>query len=210
MGVITTIRSVYRTTNFLLKLVLSILILVLPLSGLMGNNTLLRRSAVAYSAEQSPEGGITPMEARGQKAEARFSKRIDYAVLPSQTPDEAEITAIGFIYYNGIPVADATVTIIGPSAMLTTTTQTGPLYEDPYFTASLSAPPLNAFPDDLLKMRFSYSDQENIAAFRVVAGEHGIHWGGANSDGAKVASGIYFMKLENERSSLVKKMVISR
>jgi hypothetical protein len=45
---------------------------------------------------------------------------------------------------------------------------------------------------------------------RVTAGEHGVHWSGVNADGAKVASGIYFMKLENGRSSLVRKMVISR
>jgi hypothetical protein len=45
---------------------------------------------------------------------------------------------------------------------------------------------------------------------KVVAGEHAIHWGGANSNGRRVASGIYFMKLETRKGSLVKKMVISR
>ncbi len=44
----------------------------------------------------------------------------------------------------------------------------------------------------------------------IAAGEHAIHWGGANSDGRRVASGIYFMKMETLRGSVVKKMVISR
>jgi hypothetical protein len=45
---------------------------------------------------------------------------------------------------------------------------------------------------------------------RIGAGEHGIHWAGANTDGSKVASGIYFMKLETLKGSLVAKMVISK
>jgi hypothetical protein len=45
---------------------------------------------------------------------------------------------------------------------------------------------------------------------KVAAGQHAIHWGGANSDGRRVASGIYFMKMETQVGSVVKKMVISR
>jgi hypothetical protein len=45
---------------------------------------------------------------------------------------------------------------------------------------------------------------------KVGAGEHTIHWSGSNSGGNKVASGIYFMKLDTRQGSLVKKMVISR
>jgi hypothetical protein len=45
---------------------------------------------------------------------------------------------------------------------------------------------------------------------KVAAGEHAIHWGGANAEGRRVASGIYFMKMETRKGSLVKKMVISR
>jgi len=45
---------------------------------------------------------------------------------------------------------------------------------------------------------------------KIAAGEHAIHWGGANTDGRRVASGIYFMKMETRKGSLVKKMVISR
>jgi flagellar hook assembly protein FlgD len=45
---------------------------------------------------------------------------------------------------------------------------------------------------------------------KVTAGEYGIHWAGANSNGKRVASGIYFMKLDTRKGSVVKKMVISR
>jgi hypothetical protein len=45
---------------------------------------------------------------------------------------------------------------------------------------------------------------------KIAAGEHAIHWGGANKDGRRVASGIYFMKMETRKGSVVKKMVISR
>jgi flagellar hook assembly protein FlgD len=45
---------------------------------------------------------------------------------------------------------------------------------------------------------------------KITAGQHALHWGGANADGRRVASGIYFMKLETRKGSLVKKMVISR
>jgi hypothetical protein len=45
---------------------------------------------------------------------------------------------------------------------------------------------------------------------KIAAGEHAIHWGGANNNGRRVASGIYFMKMETRRGSIVKKMVISR
>jgi len=45
---------------------------------------------------------------------------------------------------------------------------------------------------------------------KIAAGEHAIHWGGANTNGRRVASGIYFMKMETRKGSLVKKMVISR
>jgi hypothetical protein len=45
---------------------------------------------------------------------------------------------------------------------------------------------------------------------KAAAGEYAVHWAGANSNGRRVASGIYFMKLETLRGSIVKKMVISR
>jgi hypothetical protein len=45
---------------------------------------------------------------------------------------------------------------------------------------------------------------------RFEAGEYNVDWNGANSAGRRVASGIYFMKLETQKGSLVKKMVVSR
>jgi hypothetical protein len=45
---------------------------------------------------------------------------------------------------------------------------------------------------------------------KIAAGEHAIHWGGSNANGRRVASGIYFMKMETRKGSVVKKMVISR
>jgi hypothetical protein len=44
----------------------------------------------------------------------------------------------------------------------------------------------------------------------IEAGTHKMNWNGTNARGSKVSSGIYFIRLETNRGSLVKKAVVSR
>jgi hypothetical protein len=86
---------------------------------------------------------------------------------------------------------------------------------------AISPNPMNSGAD--IKLAIPVSGQASLKVYDVQgrlvntlldknmdAGEHAIRWGGANSNGNRVASGIYFMKLDTRRGSLVKKMVISR
>jgi hypothetical protein len=51
---------------------------------------------------------------------------------------------------------------------------------------------------------------KSLAEGRMEAGNHRIEWNGTNSRGDRITSGIYFMKLEDGRDSVVKKVVVSR
>ena len=51
---------------------------------------------------------------------------------------------------------------------------------------------------------------ETLMDKEVQAGQHQVTWEGRNSDGRRVTSGIYFVRVETTRGSLTKKMVLSR
>jgi hypothetical protein len=51
---------------------------------------------------------------------------------------------------------------------------------------------------------------ETLMERRLEAGEHSVAWDGANHNGRRVTPGIYFVKLETERGTVTKKMVLSR
>ncbi len=49
-----------------------------------------------------------------------------------------------------------------------------------------------------------------IVGGSVAAGEHTVSWDGTNARGARVAAGIYFLRLENDNGILTRKMVVAR
>jgi PKD repeat protein len=170
-----TIHSMHKTTIFLLKLIVPVLMLLLPLNSLGAAGDVIPRFNPAYASDHIPDGIFIVLEEGCTHAEGDLHERIAYPDIPPLVQSESKATAIGYINYDGIPVEGAAVSIIGPTAIFSTTTQPGPLSVDPYFTVTLSAPPLNALPDDLLKMAFSYSNQENITAFKVGSGEQELY-----------------------------------
>jgi hypothetical protein len=50
----------------------------------------------------------------------------------------------------------------------------------------------------------------SLADTRAEPGNYRIEWGGTNSRGTRVTSGIYFLRLETDMGSLTNKVVISR
>lgn len=167
------VRTGHKTLILLLTLIMLVLMLLLPFDRQGIEDTRPMRVNPAYASDQFSEGTLIALEERGTKAS--LHEPIAYPDIAPPVQRESVATAIGFINYDGVPVAGATVTLAGPTATLTATTQPGPLSDDPYFTATLSAPPLNALPDDLLKMGFGYSDQENITSFQVVSGQQELY-----------------------------------
>ena len=65
--------------------------------------------------------------------------------------------AFGYVYYDGVPVTGAQVTIQGPGGSLPTTTSTGAASTDAYWRASLSASPLTVAPGETITVTATYS-----------------------------------------------------
>jgi PKD repeat protein len=169
------IHSMRHIIGFISKLIVPALILIFPLSSLGAEVNPTAVNLPAYASEHLPDFIDVPHPGGGYRSNVDLGEQIAYQDIPPSAQIESESTAIGFINYNGVPVEGATVAIIGPTATITMTTQPGPLSVDPYFTVTLSDPPLNALPNDVLKMGFSYSNQENISSLRVAAGEQELH-----------------------------------
>ena len=86
---------------------------------------------------------------------------------PSTAAAAEEATAVGYVYYDGTPVAGADVTILRDNItvyMTATAASGGGL---PSFTVNLSDPPIFAAPDDILTLQVEYSGQINWSNFRV-------------------------------------------
>lgn len=49
-----------------------------------------------------------------------------------------------------------------------------------------------------------------LADRRVGPGEHTMHWDGTNEKGARVVTGIYFLRLDTELGALTRKLVVAR
>jgi PKD repeat protein len=165
----------YKTTILSLKLFIPVLILLFPLTGQAEAEIYGSVVNPTYDSYQTPGGNTIALDEVDTHTYVDLSKQIAYTGITPLVETDSEATAIGFINFNGVPVEGATVAIIGPTATFNTTTQPGPLSDDPYFTVTLSDPPLNASPNDILKMAFSYSGQENISSFRVAAGEQELY-----------------------------------
>jgi hypothetical protein len=76
--------------------------------------------------------------------------------------------AFGYVYYDGVPVDGAQVTIQGPAGSFNTTTSTGPAATDAYYRVSLSASPLSVSPGDTITVTATYSDSTASTVYQVV------------------------------------------
>ncbi len=89
--------------------------------------------------------------------------------------DPEEPWAIGFVFYDGVPVAGASATLESRHGSLAVTTQPGPLSLYPYFTATLSAAPLEADLGDLIELEVSYGGETNFSTFMVMSGTQEVY-----------------------------------
>jgi len=78
--------------------------------------------------------------------------------------------AYGYVYYDGAPLAGADVTLQGPGGALVVATEDGPASADPYFSVSLSDPPLQVGVSDTITLSVSYAGRSQTLAYQVVAG----------------------------------------
>ena len=62
----------------------------------------------------------------------------------------------GYVYYDGAPVAGASVHLASPHGSLDTTTTSGPLSSFPYYTADLSSAPLSVSAGETITITASY------------------------------------------------------
>ena len=145
-------RYLHQTWNFILRSFTLLTLGFLAFSGRAGMPAADAKSgsvsnvAVPVSHSSSPENVVAG------ETESAALLSIDYATLVSAGESIVEASAIGYVIYNGAAVAGASVTIRGSTGDFTATTGPGALSSDPYFAVTLSDPPLNAAPGDLLKM----------------------------------------------------------
>ncbi len=78
---------------------------------------------------------------------------------------EAVCCVNGYVYLNGVPIADAEVIITVGERRLDTRTQTGPDSSHPYFMVSLNATPLQARPGDTVTITASVGGQTKSVTF---------------------------------------------
>ncbi len=74
----------------------------------------------------------------------------------------------GYVYYDGVPVSGASVTIESGAGTLSLTTQDGADSPDPYYGAALSGAPLEVSVGDLVTVRASYNGQTNVTTFQAI------------------------------------------
>lgn len=86
--------------------------------------------------------------------------------LPGEEPPSSCV--YGYVYFDGSPVAGASVTIQSEPAVLNLTTQSGPDSPEPYFAAALSDPPLNVSVGDIVVAEATYDSQTNSTTFTAV------------------------------------------
>jgi len=77
--------------------------------------------------------------------------------------------AFGYVYYDGVPVTGAQVTIQSASGTFTTTTTTGPASVSAYYAASLSASPLSITPGDTITITAVYGGASRSTTYQVVS-----------------------------------------
>jgi parallel beta-helix repeat protein len=82
-----------------------------------------------------------------------------------------EATAVGYVYYDGTPVAGADVTLLRDNIAVYVTTTVASGGGLPSFTVDLSGSPIFAAADDVLTLLVEYSGQINWSNFRVRPGE---------------------------------------
>ncbi len=78
--------------------------------------------------------------------------------------------AFGYVYYDGMPVTGAQVTIQGPGGSLPTTTSTGSASTAAYYRTSLSAAPLTVSPGETITVTATYSGSTGSAVYQATAG----------------------------------------
>jgi PKD repeat protein len=130
--------------------------------------------AVGGRPASESAGGAEPGYPAGAESEPIQLETLELdtrlTVPASVLTETEELWAIGFVFYDGVPVEGATGTLESEHGSLTLTTQPGPLSEYPYFTATLSAPPLAAELGDLIELEVSYGGETNFASFMVLEG----------------------------------------
>jgi len=75
--------------------------------------------------------------------------------------------AFGYVYYDGVPVAGASVHIESPYGALDTTTTSGGASSHPYYSTDLSSAPLLVSPGDVIVVTVSYSDMVSARTWTV-------------------------------------------
>jgi hypothetical protein len=76
--------------------------------------------------------------------------------------------AYGYVYYDGVPVVGATVTVEGPGGSTAVATEPGELSDDPYFAVSLSDEPISASVGDAITLSVGYGGRSQSLAYQVV------------------------------------------
>ena len=176
-------RYLHQTLNFVLR---SFILIALAFQAFSGQARTFHAEAKSGSVSNvalPSTHAISPQEVVAGAAKSAAPLSIDYSTLDSTGESASEASAIGYVRYYNNPsdleyydlVAGASVTIRGSTGDFTATTGSGPLSSDPYFTVTLSDPPLNAAPGDLLKMEVSYNGEQNVSTFMVAAGEQELY-----------------------------------
>lgn len=90
-------------------------------------------------------------------------------VSPIDEPEPA-CCAYGYVYDNGAPIWEATVTVRSGHGVVTTTTAAGAASNFPYYQVDLSSPPLNVVPGDQITVTAFYSGRNGVTTQTVVGG----------------------------------------
>ena len=138
---VTNLKRVQRL--FSLSLTVALLIVIVPLGG-------------AHKA-------VTPTHASAQ------SVATPLPLTCSGTP-APDACAYGYVYYNGLPVAGASVRIDSPYGTLNTTTANGTLSSVPYYQANLSGSPLLVSPGDTITVTATHNGKTASTAYVGEAG----------------------------------------
>jgi len=134
--------------------VYSRIILISVLILLIASAALIVRAAGVHPAFPADTPGPLPNDCQ------------DVTVVGEEPP---VCCAFGYVYYDGVPVSGAQVTIQGSSGSLPTTTATGAASTDAYWRASLSASPLAVAPGEMITVTASYSGSTASTVYQVVA-----------------------------------------
>jgi len=107
------------------------------------------------------------------------------------TVDSFEATAVGYVFYDGAPVAGADVYLLRDEIMVYNTTTALGSGTVPSFTVTLSDPPVNATPGELLTLWVDYSGEINRSTFAVQPGEQTLAgWLSSSCGPTEIAGGM--------------------